>query len=121
MDHRCRLDCSVAHDGITFHDYSSGHRIDYALYPALVAFGMMEVALGGYYSIRDQVIHRSGYGGAAQIDPGKKTLGVYAHAGIGRTIHIIGPVDCSLGIFLRIEPAEGRTYFGARAGVAIGL
>jgi hypothetical protein len=107
------------HDGLAYQDYSRGQRLDYAIYPAIVAFGIAEFALGGYYTIQDEVIHRSVFSPQPTIDPVVKKLGVYVHLGVGGTIHIIGPLSCSLGIFWRNVPLGGSTYFGGRAGLRV--
>ena len=107
------------HDGLAYQDYSHGQRLDYAIYPAIVAFGIAEFALGGYYTIQDEVIHRSVFSSQPTIDPVVKKLGVYIHFGVGGTVHIIGPLSCSLGIFWRNVLIGGNTYFGERAGLAV--
>ena len=107
------------HDGLAYQDYSPGQRLNYAIYPAIVAFGIAEFALGGYYTIQDEVIHRSVFSSQPTIDPVAKKLGVYMHMGVGGTVPITGPLSCSLGIFWRNVPLGGSTYFGGRAGLKV--
>ncbi len=109
------------HDGISYHDYSQGRRRDYAVYSAIVAFGFMEFALGGYYTVQDEVIHRSMFFPQLTIDPVVKKLGLYFHIGVAWTIHIAGPVSCSLGLCWRNPEGNGSTSLGARSGLRVDI
>jgi hypothetical protein len=109
------------HDGITYHDYSKGRRRDYAVYPAIVAFGFMEFALGGYYTFQDEVIHRSMFSPQPTIDPIVKKLGLYFHIGVVWNIHIVGPINCSLGLCWRNPKGEREEYIGARSGLRVSM
>ncbi len=103
-------------DAMSYHDYAPGRRRDFALYPAIVAFRFAEIGLGGYYTFQDEVFHWSRYSSQTTIDPMVNKFGIYLHCGASRSIHIAGPVNISLGIFLRNDLKDG-TYFGARAGL----
>jgi hypothetical protein len=105
------------HDGLAYQDYSYGRRRDFAIYPAIVAFEIVEFAFGGYYTIQDEVIHRSIFSSLASIDPVVKGFKLYLHVGVGGTIHLIGPLSCSLGLVSRNIMQEGNRYFGVRAGL----
>jgi hypothetical protein len=112
----CKFDFDV-HDGLSNQDYSKGQRLDYILYPAIVVFDILEFAIGGYYTIQDEVIHHSIFSSQLTIDPVVKEFNVYTHFGVGGTVHIIGPLNCSLGLFWRNVWIDGSIYFGGRAGL----
>ena len=116
----CKFDFDI-HDGLSNQDYSKGQRLDYIFYPAIVVFDILEFAIGGYYTIQDEVIHHSMFSPQLTIDPIVKESGVYTHLGLGGTIHILGPLNCSLGIFWRNVLIEGSIYFGGRAGLGFDL
>jgi hypothetical protein len=105
-----------AHMGMTYQDYSPGKRTDYAIYPAIVAFGIFELAVGVYYSIQDEIIHTSLFSSQVTIDPAVKKLGIFFHLGAGGTIHIAGPVGISLGLSFRNDLPDGINI-GCRAGI----
>jgi len=107
--------------GNFYNDYSGGQRRDYVLYPAIVAFEILEFAIGGYYTIQDEVIHTSPFSSQPTIDPVVKKLRVYTHIGVGGNIHIVGPLRCSLGIFWRNVLIGGSTYFGGRVGFGVDI
>jgi hypothetical protein len=66
------------HDGLSNQDFSRGRRRDFAIYPA-IALGIMEIELGGYYTIQDEVIHRSVFSPELRIDPAIKKFGFFIH------------------------------------------
>lgn len=100
--------------------YSPGRRRDFAVYPEIIAFRFVEIAIGGYYKIQDevvsQVLHTDPPPPLTTFEPAVKKLGVYIHYGVNGSIHIAGPVNISLGLFLRHDMTDGL-YFGYRAGI----
>jgi hypothetical protein len=103
-------------DRMSTYTYSPGRRRDFAIYPEIVAFGFVDIALGGYYTIQDEIIHWSIFSPQLTTDPVVKKFGVYIHYGASGSIHIAGPVNISLGLFLRNDLKDGL-YFGGRAGI----
>ncbi len=101
--------------------YSQGHRRDFAIYPAIVAFRVVEIGLGGYYKIQDEVFRKQllyipDVPAITTFEPAVKKFGFYIHYGLSGSIHISGPVNISLGMFLRHDLNDGL-YFGGRAGI----
>jgi hypothetical protein len=103
------------HDGLSRQDYSQGQRRDYAVYPSIIAFRILEVGFGGYYTTQDEITHQTLFSSQLEIQPGVKKFVWFMHYGARGTIHLYGPVNCTLGIFWR----DGSKHFGCRAGVKI--
>jgi hypothetical protein len=101
------------HDGLSQQDYSQGQRRDYAVYPSIIAFHILEVGAGGYYTTQGEITHRSIFSPQLAIQPGVKKFVWFMHYGARGTIHLYGPVNCTLGIFWR----DGSEHFGCRAGL----
>jgi len=101
--------------------YSPGHRRDFAIYPAIVAFRIVEIGVGAYYKIQDEVLRKQlmyvpDVPSISPFDPAVKKFGIYIHYGLTGAIHISGPLNISLGLFLRHDLKDGL-YFGGRAGI----
>jgi hypothetical protein len=108
-----------AHGGLSSYDFSHGSRHDYAIYAASVALGFIEIAFGGYYTVQDEIIHTSGYLSQQTVDPVVKKFRLYYHFGVTGAIHIVGPVDISLGLFFRPPDERDNTFPGIRAGIRV--
>ena len=108
-------------NGMFYQDYSYGKRYDYAVYPAIGVFDIVEIGLGLYYTTQDKVIHRSSFGPQLSFDPAVKKVGILLQFGIGGSFQIIGPVGCSVGMMWRNTAFGGDNYFGLRAGMRVSI
>ncbi|HLP81098.1 MAG TPA: hypothetical protein VK141_03765, partial [Nitrosomonas sp.] len=106
--------------------YSKGKRRDLSVYPAIMLFNFAELALGCTYTTQDEVLNvpplhlDSTPTPASTLDPAVKKIDIYAHFGLGSTIHIAGPVGLSLGLQFRANVPTDISV-GCRAGITVGI